>query len=618
MSISVSNGAATRRFASDAIALVAAALATAVTLGSFAVTVKAQEYDRDFGDHDGFGYGHSEFHGFVPGSIVLSGTVYVGDAGTVTPGEVLPPGCLNGGTVTNPTAATVNVPLLPAYQTKTTTTTAVTVTCGYASDNGEAPNLHDTHNVWNNSATDGSFGVSSPIVLWDLSPDGFPLGALHLPGDEIVTSFSSKSELALNRSADGKSLTFMGYRGGPGCPALTLNTTTNILTQGTNVGPESPTEPNLLDVSASSTPGLCDPTNAAVASYAGANNPTAYYRSVAEVDAGGHIFYTDGDAYSGDNSRAAIKADNGLYYSVGNDNSGGLGKKQMPETQLGIDLSHSTGAELFYPGAAPLVPPANNMISYFVSVSGDKPGKDTNFRGLTIFNDTVYVAKGSGGNGINTVYQLGTPGVLPTTGNAPAGGLVDEPYAILPGFPNTAATTANPGGYYPFGIWFANDSTLYVCNEGDLVYTPNQVINGKTNVADAGTLASAGLQKWVLTSGTWVLQYTIQNGLDLGVPYSVRNYPSSIEPATGGCRNITGVVNHDGTATIYAITSTISLNGDNGADPNKLVKVTDRISATQPATGGYLDWFETVRSASAGEAFRGVALAPVDFENHFR
>jgi hypothetical protein len=115
-----------------------------------------------------------------------------------------------------------------------------------------------------------------------------------------------------------------------------------------------------------------------------------------------------------------------------------------------------------------------------------------------------------------------------------------------------------------------------------------------------------------------VLQYTIQNGLDLGVPYSVRNYPSSIEPATGGCRNITGVVNHDGTATIYAITSTISLNGDNGADPNKLVKVTDRISATQPATGGYLDWFETVRSASAGEAFRGVALAPVDFENHFR
>jgi hypothetical protein len=89
--------------------------------------------------------------------------------------------------------------------------------------------------------------------------------------------------------------------------------------------------------------------------------------------------------------------------------------------------------------------------------------------------------------------------------------------------------------------------------------------------------------------------------------------PSSrIEPATGGCRNIVGVVNHDGTATIYAITSTISLNGDNGADPNKLVKVTDRISAVQPATNGYLDTLVTIRSARAGEAFRGVALAPQD------
>lgn len=606
MNTRVFNGAAVRRFASGAIALIALAVLAVPT------HLLAQGFDNNFG-HDngfGFGYGYSDFHGFVPGSIVLSGTVYTGNADTVIPGEVLPFGCLNTGTATSPTPATVNVPLLPADQTATVKTTAVTVTCGYASDNGEAPNLHDTHNVWNNANTDGNFGVSSPIVLWDLTSDGFPLGALHVPSNEIVTSFSSKSELALNRSADGKSLTFMGYRGGPGCPALTLDTATNILTQGTNVGPVSPTASNLLDVSASNTPGLCDPTNPAVASYADASNPTAYYRSVAEVDAAGHIFYTDGDAYSGDNSRAVIEADNGLYYSVGNDNNGGLSKKQVPETQLGFDLSHSTGAELYSPGAAPLVPPANNMISYFISVSGDKPGKDTNFRGETIFNDTLYVAKGSGGNGINTVYQLGTPGVLPTTGNAPAGGLNDEPYTILPGFPTSASTTASPGGYYPFGLWFANDSTLYVCNEGDLVYTPNQVINGQTNVADSGTLATAGLQKWVLTSGTWVLQYTIQNGLNLGVPYSVRDYPSSIEPATGGCRNITGVVNRDSTATIYAITSTISLNGDNGADPNKLVKVTDPISASKLATNGYLDTFVTVRSAQAGEAFRGVALAP--------
>jgi len=332
------------------------------------------------------------------------------------------------------------------------------------------------------------------------------------------------------------------------------------------------------------------------------------------VDARGHISYTDGDAYSGDNSRAVIKADNWFYYSVGNDNCGGLSKKQMSITQLGFNLSHSTGAELFVPGAPPLVPPYNNMISYFV-FSGDKPGKDTNFRGMTIFDSMLYVTKGSGSNGTNTVYQLGTPGGLPTPSNAPSGGTVNEPYTILPGFRNTSASANSPGGDYPFGIWFANATTLYVCDEGDLIYTPNQVINGQVNVADSGTLATAGLQKWVRTttaSGqTWVREYVIQNGLNLGVPYSVPNYPASIEPAAGGCRNIIGVVNHNGTATIYAITSTISLNGDNGADPNKLVKVTDQINATQAASSGYLDRFVTVRSARAGEAFRGVTLAPV-------
>jgi len=353
--------------------VLAAALAAAIALGPFPVKLNAQEDDRE-----------RNFQGFVPGSIVLSGTVYVGNANTVTPGEVLPHGCLNTGPVTNPNPATLNVPLLPADQTASSTTTAVTVTCGYASDNGEAPNLNDNHNVWNNANTDPDFGVSSPIVLWDLSTHGDVLGVLPVPSNQIVTSFSSKSELALNRSADRRSLTFMGYRGGPGCPTLTLDPTTNILTQGTNVSPISPTAPNIIDVSASSTPGLCDPTNLAVASYAGPLGPTAYYRSIAEVDTRGHIFYTDGDAYSGDNSRAVIKADNRLYYSVGNDNNGGLSKKQMSITQLGTNLSQSTGAELFVPGAAPLVPPTNNMISYFL-FSGDKPGKDTNFRGVTIF-----------------------------------------------------------------------------------------------------------------------------------------------------------------------------------------------------------------------------------------
>jgi hypothetical protein len=327
------------------------------------------------------------------------------------------------------------------------------------------------------------------------------------------------------------------------------------------------------------------------------------------VDVRGRLSITDGNAYSGDNGRAAIKGGNGLYYMVGNDNSGNLSKKQLPITPIGIDLINATGSELLEPGVMPPVPPNIGMMGRLLFGS-DKPGKDTNFRGLTIFNNTLYITKGSGGNGINTVYQVGSMGVLPT-GNAAE--LAAVPITILPGFPNTAASTSVS---FPFGIWFADANTLYVCDEGDgTLVTP--AVNG--NVADAQTLATAGVQKWRLINSTWTLQYVLQDGLNIGVPYSVANYPTALNPATGGCRNMTGRHNHDGTVTLFAITSTVSTNGDQGADPNKLVKVTDLLNATTLAQGAgdnrgddRLGHFVTIRSARAGEVFRGVALAPRD------
>ena len=511
----------------------------------------------------------------MPGTLVVSRSVYEGNASTVTIGESLPLGCQGG-----LTGLTVNVPLTAGG------TTPVTVPCGVATDNGEYPNLLDTHNVWNNANSDPSFGVTSPIFLDDITTNGWQLGTLPIPTNQMVTSFTSKSELALNRSVDGQSITFMGYRGGIGCGGSTV----------------SPTRPNLLDVSQSNTPGVCDPTNPVITTFqSNPVVPAAYYRAVAEVDADGHMSFTDGNAYSGDNGRAAIKGGNELYYMVGNDNSGNLSKKQMLTTYAGIDLVNATGAELLYPGQTPPLPPNIEMIGR-LEFGTDKPGKDTNFRGLTIFNNTLYVTKGSGSNGVNTVYQAGTLGSLPT--GSPTT-LAAVPLNILPGFPNTAASTSTA---FPFGIWFADSNTLYVCDEGDgtLVSPP---VNG--NVADAQSQATAGLQKWRLIGGTWVLQYTLQNGLNIGVPYQVAGYPTSLNPATGGCRNITGQDNHDGTVTIYAITSTISANGDTGADPNKLVKVTDRLSDTTLPTGQYgLGHFTTIRSARAREVLRGVAFAP--------
>jgi uncharacterized protein (TIGR03437 family) len=68
-------------------------------------------------------------------------------------------------------------------------------------------------------------------------------------------------------------------------------------------------------------------------------------------------------------------------------------------------------------------------------------------------------------------------------------------------------------------------------------------------------------------------------------------------------------VNSNGTVTIYAVTSTVSANGDQGADPNKLVSITDTLANTT-AAGAATETFTTLRTAVAGEVLRGIAFAP--------
>ena len=65
--------------------------------------------------------------------------------------------------------------------------------------------------------------------------------------------------------------------------------------------------------------------------------------------------------------------------------------------------------------------------------------------------------------------------------------------------------------------------------------------------------------------------------------------------------------NPNGTVTIWAITSTVSGGGDQGADPNKLVEVTDPLSATAPVAG---ESFRLVRAAGFGQVLRGVSFTP--------
>ena len=465
------------------------------------------------------------FTGFTAGNIVVSRSVYGGSAANLSVGQPLPPVCPS------------------------------TASCGKAkaTDSGAYPSLSSSNNVWNNDTIDGSFGITSPVFLDQMTPAGALVSTLAVPTSMVNTSFSSKSELALNLSADGTALTFMAY-----------------------VAPA-----NTIDVSNANTPMAYDPTNPA---------GSVYFRGVVQVGANGAIQVTPTNSFSGNNGRAAILA-GGLYYMAGNGNNGSGTPSNIVFTE---------GVQMAIPGQSLATPPVavgDFSLSQITNPATgmpyppDKLGKDNNFRGLTIFNNTLYVTKGSGSNGINTVYQVGDKGSLPSLANA-----ASAAFTVLPGFPITTAKTA--GAQYPFGIFFANANTLYVADEGD------------GTAANAATSTTAGLQKWVLSNGVWTRVYVLQSGLNLGQPYTITNYPTSLNPATDGLRNIAGKVNSDGTVTIWAVTSTISANGDQGADPNQLVSITDVLANTS-ATTAASEKFTILRTANAGEVLRGVSLTPV-------
>ena len=167
-----------------------------------------------------------EAHGpavFMPGNLVVARTQFTTVPGMHAGVTQLPPGCAGNNCVT-------------------------------ANAGGDYPYVFD------NASVDGSFGVTSKIFLDQMSPFGHVVSSLEVPNssepgvtattNQAVTSFSSKSELALNLSTDGRTLTFVGY--------------------------DAPVDG--VDVSNANTPGAADPTNPI---------PASYYRVVTDVNARG-------------------------------------------------------------------------------------------------------------------------------------------------------------------------------------------------------------------------------------------------------------------------------------------------------------------------------------------
>ena len=76
----------------------------------------------------------------------------------------------------------------------------------------------------------------------------------------------------------------------------------------------------------------------------------------------------------------------------------------------------------------------------------DKLGKDDNFRGLTVFDNVVYYTKGSGGNGVNTVYFVDTSGdAMPNRRRRPGRQRdpADDAVHVRPSRPDCRATCAS-------------------------------------------------------------------------------------------------------------------------------------------------------------------------------
>jgi hypothetical protein len=287
---------------------------------------------------------------------------------------------------------------------------------------------------------------------------------------------------------------------------------------------------------------------------------------------------------------------NGLYYMVGNANNGNA--TTFGSNGTNPDVTETTGLEVVNPIGSSVVnatiasatsAEVDPLLDFTFGVppKKDKPGKDNNYRGVTEFGGALYFTKGSGSNGIDTVYTVPT---LPTVTNAPA-----TTINIVPGFPTDSAK-ATGGDYTPFAVFFANPRTMYVSDEGT------------GNASDASS--HAGLQKWVLGSDgkTWLLQYVLTKGLIGVVDDNVTGAAGPWPPITTiGLRNLTGRINGDGTVTLWATTSTSSASGDNGADPNKVVEITDQMAATQLSQVGN-ESFTTDAGPVYGTVFRGVGF----------
>ena len=117
----------------------------------------------------------------------------------------------------------------------------------------------------------------------------------------------------------------------------------------------------------------------------------------------------------------------------------------------------------------------------------------------------------------------------------------------------------------------------------------------------------------------WNLAYTLQNGLDLGQPYTVPGYPTGINygpagtglpwsPATDGLRHADRAREPERHRDDLGDHLHRQRWRRSGADPNKLVEITDPARCDDHP--GTEERFRTLQTAHFGEVLRGVSFTP--------
>jgi hypothetical protein len=261
-------------------------------------------------------------------------------------------------------------------------------------------------------------------------------------------------------------------------------------------------------------------------------------RTVARVDAVGSVDSSTRFSAAGTSPRSVITTTGtDLWWSgdTGSGSTGGIRYTTLGSTSSGVALAQGIGGS----GS---------------NASGQYP-VPYNSRVIGVFGDQLYgsaaVSVGPGGApySFRGVFNVGSG--LPTTAN--------QYGAIIVG-----GGTGNSGVIdSPWEFFIAGPSTIYVADD------------------DTTAPASAGLQKWLFSSGSWSKVWTAT--------------PSG---ATG-MRGLTGIVTGS-SVQLFGITAMAT-----GTAANDLVALSDTLGGQSAPS------FTTLATAPTNYVFRGVALAPV-------